>query len=126
MSNQYQRHKVLPIEPVLSLIGERHGRTRLFYGKYVGFGSVRLQTFKEKGTACVNCGLQGKFFAIEATKGRDDWHLNLYAVRPDGTEVLMTRDHIKPKSLGGSNGLTNSQPMCSPCNGKKGNTYGAR
>jgi len=70
----------------------------------------------------VTCGLEGKFFATEKSHKRDhSYHLNLYAVREDGTEVLMTQDHIIALSLGGENTLTNLQTMCAPCNCKKGN-----
>jgi len=38
--------------------------------------------------------------------------------------VLMTIDHILPKSRGGGNNINNYQPMCQPCNSKKGNKVG--
>jgi 5-methylcytosine-specific restriction endonuclease McrA len=46
--------------------------------------------------------------------------LNLYAIK-DGLEVLMTSDHIIPRSKGGPTILENLQPMCHICNGRKGN-----
>jgi 5-methylcytosine-specific restriction endonuclease McrA len=49
------------------------------------------------------------------------WHLNLYAMREDGVEVLMTQDHILPSSLGGGNQSRNLQTMCHRCNERKGN-----
>lgn len=36
-------------------------------------------------------------------------------------EVLMTKDHIIPKSKGGKNNLSNYQPMCCICNKQKDN-----
>lgn len=32
----------------------------------------------------------------------------------------LTRDHVTPLKLGGSNGLLNLQPLCVTCNGEKG------
>ena len=46
--------------------------------------------------------------------------MNLYAINEKGEEVLMTKDHIEPKSLGGKNSLNNYQTMCTICNCEKG------
>lgn len=32
----------------------------------------------------------------------------------------LTRDHIIPKSIGGSNRPSNIRPLCAPCNGRRG------
>ena len=86
--------------------------------------SHRLLTFKVNHR-CVVCGRVGLFFSLEQdytnflhqpTKA----HLNMYAVDPDGTWVLMTKDHIIPKVHGGTNTLENYQTMCLPCNNRKG------
>ena len=84
-----------------------------------------MQLFKAKGTDCVCCGAKGSFFRKEKTKGPStsyycNWHLNLYAINDEGKEVLMTKDHIVAKSLGGEDSLDNYQPMCQTCNSKKG------
>lgn len=98
-------------------------------GKVVKMSSKRLRTFVTKGVKCATCDLVGKYFALERHQmlsehsNPDVWHFNLYAVDPDGLEVLMTRDHIIPVSKGGSDSLDNSQTMCSRCNNKKGNKY---
>lgn len=36
------------------------------------------------------------------------------------TDCQLTPDHVKPLALGGSNDITNIQPLCLPCNVKKG------
>lgn len=95
-------------------------------GTTVGLNSIRLYTYKRYGVICVSCGLVGSFFAVERQydfkkdKPHGVFHLNLYAI-DDGEEVMMTSDHIIPKSKGGSNAVVNRQPMCIKCNGKKGN-----
>ena len=85
---------------------------------------LNYKVFKHKGIACVSCNIKGEFFAIEKTPGPgssiyNDWHLNLYAVDAIGREILMTKDHIHPKSEGGKDELENFQTMCSKCNRKK-------
>jgi 5-methylcytosine-specific restriction endonuclease McrA len=87
----------------------------------ISMGSHRYLTFLEKGLSCVRCGIKGVYFALE--RGYKDneskAHFNLYAVNENGAEVMMTKDHIIPKSKGGPNRLENYQTMCIRCNGKK-------
>lgn len=92
------------------------------HGTSCYLGGNRIRTFL-KGTNCVRCGVKGTHFKIQRINGYEDYHLNLYATYKSGKEVLMTSDHIRPLSKGGSNGLSNRQPMCLPCNGKKGNKW---
>jgi 5-methylcytosine-specific restriction endonuclease McrA len=80
--------------------------------------SNRYHCFRRKGVACVTCGIVGVKFLLQMCEGDQRPHFNLYAEK-DGKLILMTKDHIYPKSKGGSNGLSNLQTMCSPCNCKK-------
>lgn len=94
--------------------------------------SLRYHTFVHN-LDCVECGLKGCFLALEKSlyddggneghkEGRG-YHLNLYALNELGQEVLMTKDHIQPKSKGGADSLENLQTMCVKCNERKGNAY---
>lgn len=100
--------------------------TKEYDGHIVKMNSTRYFCFKTHGTKCVNCGIIGTRFALERVihSNTEKYHFNLYAVKKDGSEVMMTKDHIIPKSKGGSNKLDNLQPMCIKCNSKKGNKYG--
>lgn len=40
-----------------------------------------------------------------------------------GNPVVITHDHIVPLSWGGANSIENSQPLCQPCNSRKGNRH---
>ena len=102
--------------------GNRHRVKVDFDGDMIKVSSDRLVLFKSKGVKCVTCGLEGKFFMKKKTEGDKSPHFNLYAIGEDGKKVLMTKDHIHPKSLGGKDCLNNYQPMCTKCNSAKGNT----
>lgn len=100
-------------------------RGRLFDVKVSSF---RLELFRQN-PQCVNCKRIGSLWILEAHHRRDMPHLNLYHVgEEDGTwknlskdgVIMMTKDHITPRSKGGTTVLENLQTMCSICNGRKG------
>lgn len=75
----------------------------------------RLIVFREKGTKCVSCGIEGTQLALGV--GRGGKHIDVYT----DDFYPLTVDHIIPKSLGGTNHPNNLQPMCCLCNWAKGN-----
>lgn len=120
---KYIRHIAFPVFPLLNtLSGSSSGKIyKKFNGKLVKITSPRYGVFK-KSTHCVECGIEGKILAAEKTDPKSDkYHFNLYAIRADGKEILMTKDHIVPKSKGGPNTMNNYQTMCERCNSRKGN-----
>lgn len=94
-----------------------------YSGVFVKMLSDRYTCFKVKGTKCDECGIEGQYFWLEkheyanADSGR--YHFNLYAVDKDGNEVLMTKDHIIPKSWGGESSIRNYRTLCCQCNKEK-------
>jgi 5-methylcytosine-specific restriction endonuclease McrA len=92
-----------------------------FDGDLIKGNSQRYQTFFTKGCKCVVCGIEGKYFAKERHLQDKTYHLNLYAVDDNGEEILMTKDHILPRSKGGIDDISNYQTMCKLCNEAKGN-----
>lgn len=93
----------------------------LLDGDMVKANSQRLQLFYTKGFKCVVCGTEGKFFIKVKGVNEKVYHLELVGITPEGKYVLMTKDHIVPKSRGGKDELENYQTMCCICNGAKGN-----
>lgn len=89
----------------------------------VKMDSDRYELFFTKGTTCVDCGIEGQYFWLEQNEGQPGaaYHFNLYGLDNDGNEILMTKDHIIPKSKGGRNHIDNYQTMCVHCNGRKSN-----
>jgi hypothetical protein len=122
----YSLDDILPFVITGQIVSNRDRPTRVYGDKLVKMDSLRYQVFATHGVICNSCGIKGSFFALEQTiplspnQNPNIWHFNLYAINDDGEEVLMTKDHIKPKSQKGSNRLVNLQPMCYPCNIKKG------
>lgn len=120
MCNVYIRKgRKYSVEEILPFLEKRKPpyKTKLadIDGDLININSSRMSTFKT-GTTCVCCGIEGTYFVKEkhARKPPKRFHLNLYAV-VDGTEVLMTSDHIVPHCK--RSGLFNNrQTMCCHCN----------
>lgn len=120
---KYYRKSIHSIEEVLKSVEINSTKKDIIYidGDSIKLGSDRYKTFKFKGLKCVKCSLTGSIFAKERCGGDIiSWHMNLYAIDEKGEEVLMTKDHIIPKSLGGKNIFENYQTMCTICNAEKG------
>jgi hypothetical protein len=113
----YSASEVLPWIGSQEIYGQEKAE-KDWDGDVIKMSSVRLRTFKEKGCKCACCGIEGTVFFKERHIKNDRWYFNLYA-EVDGDYVLMTRDHIVPKSRGGKNGISNMQTMCTVCNAEK-------
>ena len=98
---------------------------RLHRGKRISAcsGWALFSTLRNHTIQCWECGCTADRWV--ADKGRSDHQgppvLNLYGTRADGCVILMTRDHIIPRSLGGANATDNLRPACEICNGARGN-----
>lgn len=105
------------LEHILPNVGE----TKILLGAYlVKLNTLRLRCFA-MDLSCMLCGIKGEYFLLQRVKGtNENPHLNLYAVNSDGERVLMTKDHLIPKSKGGKDKLDNLNTMCFPCNVLKG------
>ena len=115
------REKYDDIDDVLNYIGI--GVTRDFENERIKMSSMRYQNFEHNGIECIECGVVGQYFMLERPRGKQiqHRHFNLYAVDSSGKEVLMTRDHILPVSLGGEDIVPNLRTMCHSCNERRGN-----
>ena len=100
--------------------------SRLVCGKSVSLpsGAKLFQHMRSSGTPmkCWSCGVEASCFIVN--KGSNDRVgpavLDFFAETRDGP-VLMTRDHIIPKSYGGVNEVANLRIGCGPCNHTRGN-----
>lgn len=135
-------------ESILPLIGQGKPPIKLD-GHWVKASSTRLECFR-RNQRCATCHCLGSLFLLQhhvmgtthrtscfiencewcafaphKERSNDTPHLNFYHVAKRGL-ILMTQDHIMPKSRGGSNSLENLQTMCSRCNQSKGNKIPSR
>ena len=114
----------LPVDLVVGKLLAGEGSMEAF-GVTVRMTSVRIRTYT-KGTCCVKCQLPISFFSVESQVNHAPehapYHLNAYHETEKGELIMMTSDHIVPKSKNGADkDLNNRQPMCYICNQLKGN-----
>ena len=110
---QYERLGVLDLGDVLPLIGKKPA---YLVGHEINMNTPPLKCFKAHGTTCHVCGLEAEYFAVEWDPISQAASLMLVGIE-NGNEVLFTRDHIRPISMGGSkNGTKNLRTCCAHCN----------
>lgn len=114
---RYIKVSLPEIPPVLE------GKILFPNGMSVNCKSTRMKLlWVHKNLVCEFCGIAAKYAWVEAHIATpEQTHLNFYGIDAGGQEVLLTWDHVEPKSLGGSNSLTNAQCLCTICNSIKGN-----
>lgn len=78
----------------------------------------RYLNFIKHGFTCSECGIQGQYVKID-NNPQLGYHLNVYGIDKDGNEVVLTKDHIYPKSRGGLDSIVNYQVLCEKCNKAK-------
>jgi hypothetical protein len=119
------RYGIEKVLPYLTRLGGEQDKEYIEDGNIfsVKMHSARYKMFLEN-ISCVRCGVVGEFFQLERmTDGVSHRaHFNLYGINPiTKEELMMTKDHIIPRSKGSKDNLSNYQTMCSSCNGEKGN-----
>lgn len=107
------------------LVLEKEKHQRLVKGKEVSkcAGQALFSNLKNGQISCWQCGCVASSWIVMSAKAESQFKkpvLNLFA-RRNGDVVLMTRDHIIPKSVGGVDANENLRPACSVCNGERGN-----
>lgn len=112
---------VTTIDEVFQAQTNFKGGKFILNGIHCGRSFTKWKLF-EQNITCVGCGISGSYAAVESKENANTPHINLWAVTKDGRHVLMTKDHIKPTSKGGSNDFSNLQTMCRDCNVRKGNS----
>ncbi len=106
-------------EEILSLVDVPQENIKV-NGYLVRTTSLRYAIFR-KQPKCACCERRISYGILQTChqSKQKRAHFNLFS--KDG--MLMTKDHIKPKSKGGKNKLSNLQTMCLRCNSKKGDTW---
>lgn len=117
--------KELSLDEGFTVLGQP-SEHRLVQGKLVSSPSG-AELFKHlhslnRTIRCFNCGCKADRWI--ADKGKTDKSnkpvLNLYGIRRKKL-VMINRDHIIPRSLGGVDAVKNLRAACDICNTKRGN-----
>ena len=122
MSNHYIRAKKFSLEEILPIIGSPHYKLTYTSRHKEVKVKVKVNTARMllmiREQQCAACLLQGEYFWLEKS-GYYPLHLNLYG-KHGNKEIMLTADHILPKSLGGTLAQENLQMLCEKCNSCKG------
>lgn len=118
-------HKEVSLEEGFRILDEDDKESRLLSGKKISRASgwLLFKSMQGQEIKCWNCECIADRWIAE--KGRSDKMgspvLNLWGTAADGHLVMMTRDHIIPKSKGGVDDIANLRPGCADCNSSRGN-----
>jgi len=118
--NKLEHVKAFDPDEIFSLITKSDARREFVVdgvSYFVKMNSDRHVLFK-RNRACVACGLVGTKVYLDVNPVDRSPHFNFYA-EENGRLVLMTKDHIFPKSKGGLDTPDNYQTCCSVCNNLK-------
>lgn len=122
------------LDSILPLIG---GRQKYSFDTAYGVFEIKLARrqlrYLKEHPVCVSCGIAGNVYLLlqnAPTRSKRPQppsyyqpFLSMYHKDDSGNFYLITIDHIKPISLGGTYAYSNCQTMCLNCNVRKGNTY---
>lgn len=116
-------HREISLEDGFDVL-DNPKENRLVKGKLISAcsGWQLFKSLQGNTISCYNCGCEADRWIVD--KGKNDFQglpvLNLYGTYL-GQLILMNRDHIIPKSLGGTDALENLRPACEVCNSARGN-----
>ena len=125
--SRLKRYKLLEFDKLqdtlkLLVTAKPLGRA-LIQGYTIWTDTDRYESLYVHGCKCAKCGLEASFAAIEKeTSSKDKFHINVYGTRKsDGKHIVLTKDHIYPRSMGGLDIMENYQTLCASCNCNKNN-----
>lgn len=87
----------------------------------VRVNSVKFECFR-RNHICVFCRKEGCVWLLQLEPNGKSIHLNMFW-REGEEKMMLTLDHICPRSKNGKTRISNSQTLCQKCNQDKGDRY---
>lgn len=114
-----QLYVEMSLEDGLAFVSQGKDVPHYFNGERLSTASGSALFVQERhNLCCCNCNLKASKWQAYTEKNNYPV-LNLYGVNEEGKNILFTRDHIIPKSIGGNEDLRNLRVMCSECNNSR-------
>ena len=88
----------LPLTIIEDTYNKKQSKTKI-EGYKVKTKDDRYLNFIKNGFKCAKCGIKGKYVNLECNSKLGN-HFNVYGIDKEGNEILLTKDHIYPKSKG--------------------------
>lgn len=107
---------IISLETGLALLENLSHRGRFtLFGKSVVWSKIVKYVPVKSKMVCEHCGAFVHHFTIDGQVVRP------IVLRKDGTFDILTRDHIIPRSKGGTLARDNVRVLCRTCNNERGN-----
>jgi len=118
MSNIFVHYSTISNpDKISNIVDQFKSNSRVKVDDIIVNRSKAAKLFCRKGLYCTTCETNANTAKIVLDTTSNTYSIRFYCPN----DIILTMDHIIPKSLGGGDNLSNLIPMCLKCNQTKGN-----